>query len=394
MSKPITLQDSAHTRFPAERTRLVRLCTRLTGDPVASEDLVQETLLIAWQTVDRLRDPARYVQWVEGIARNRCRQWLRSRQRAHAHLAEPACDGQGTFLDPVEHVPDAFDLEIELDRAELATLLDQALAQLPPLTRMVLIERFIHESPQVEVARRLGLTEGAVEQRIQRGKLTLRRVLITDLQEEAAALGLITADDLWQETRMWCPGCGRQRLHAYLTSEPARAMVLRCMACEANFGAAMPGLFEGIRGYRTAFTRFAKWHHATFQEGLAQGVVACPNCGQATPLQFIATPDMPSALAAMPPATPGSYGVWANCTICRQWTHQSDLTAIAFFAPQVQQFWRAHPRMTVRPNHPTVVDSGAKLLISYQDPTGSAQIDLLFDSATLIVHSVQLTTRS
>jgi len=36
--------------LPQERTRLVRLCTLLTGDSAAAEDLAQETLVEAWRT--------------------------------------------------------------------------------------------------------------------------------------------------------------------------------------------------------------------------------------------------------------------------------------------------------------------------------------------------------
>ncbi|MBI3971765.1 MAG: sigma-70 family RNA polymerase sigma factor [Chloroflexi bacterium] len=66
-------------------------------------------------------------------------------------------------------------MELELERAELADLLDRAMALLPPETRLVLVERLIEQIPQAEVALRLGLSEGAVEARLHRGKLALRR---------------------------------------------------------------------------------------------------------------------------------------------------------------------------------------------------------------------------
>jgi Sigma-70, region 4 len=112
-----------------------------------------------------------------------------------------------------ERLADDFDLEMELERDDLARLLDRALALLPAETREILIQKYIEESPQADVARRLGLTEGAVEARLQRGKLALRRVLTTDLRDEAVAYGLIASSDAgWQETRIWCADCGERRL--------------------------------------------------------------------------------------------------------------------------------------------------------------------------------------
>ena len=81
-------------------------------------------------------------------------------------------------------------LELELERGELAHLLDQAMALLPPETRTILIERYINELPQAEVAARLGLSENLVAVRLHRGKLALRRVLSNELSQEMSSYGL------------------------------------------------------------------------------------------------------------------------------------------------------------------------------------------------------------
>src|SRR5262245_4659355 len=70
----------------SERPRLVRLCARLTGDLQAAQDLAQETLIIAWRNAHQLREPERYSQWLSGIARNLCRNWVRSRRRESARF--------------------------------------------------------------------------------------------------------------------------------------------------------------------------------------------------------------------------------------------------------------------------------------------------------------------
>ena len=72
---------------PAQRARLVRLCTAVVGDTSAAEDLAQETLLTAWRLQHRLTDPSGADAWLNAIARNVCRRWLRDRGSAPASNA-------------------------------------------------------------------------------------------------------------------------------------------------------------------------------------------------------------------------------------------------------------------------------------------------------------------
>jgi RNA polymerase sigma factor (sigma-70 family) len=203
---------------------VVRYCMRLTGDPEAAEDLAQQALLEAWLKSSQLYQDAVRDAWLLGMARNVCLRWMRARAAATrrvVHLTAPvASAGAGPA--------DAFDLEAELERDELARLIDRAMALLPAETREVLVQKYIEESPQADVARRLGLTEGAVEARLHRGKLALRRVLTTDLRDDAVAYGLIASSDAgWQETRIWCASCGERRL---IADQPVvRAMVWLAM---------------------------------------------------------------------------------------------------------------------------------------------------------------------
>ena len=173
-----------HSQFPdglfrlddvlvAERARLVRLCAQLSGWPDAAEDLAQETLIEAWRIRDRLYDPSGYSQWLSAIARNVCRRWVRSHGRDLVHRA-PQPAGFDPLRSILEQQPsDDFDLEVELERGELAVLLDRAMSLLPEATRAVLVQRYIEDKPVAQVAERMGLSEGAVEMRLQRGKLAL-----------------------------------------------------------------------------------------------------------------------------------------------------------------------------------------------------------------------------
>ena len=83
---------------------------------------------------------------------------------------------------------------------------------LPPETRAMLVERYVHDASHPEVAARHGVSEDAVKKRVERGKAVLKRVLSEELGGEIQAFGIAPPRQLWQETRLWCPTCGRRRL--------------------------------------------------------------------------------------------------------------------------------------------------------------------------------------
>lgn len=58
--------------FAAHRDRLRALCIRMTGDPARADELVQETLLVAYRRLPEFHGGARFGTWIYGIARNLC----------------------------------------------------------------------------------------------------------------------------------------------------------------------------------------------------------------------------------------------------------------------------------------------------------------------------------
>ncbi|MCI0646310.1 MAG: RNA polymerase sigma factor, partial [Chloroflexi bacterium] len=177
-----------HLTLEKERPRLVRLCTSWLGDPVAAEDVVQETLLEAWRKIENLRDPQAFRGWLSGIARNMSLRRLRRQGRDLAIIQTSL-----QTSDILSTIPSSLDFEVELDRADLARLLEQALALLPAETRTVLIQKYIEDASHRAIADQLGISENVVAVRLHRGKLALQKLLAGELQAETAAFGLLTA---------------------------------------------------------------------------------------------------------------------------------------------------------------------------------------------------------
>lgn len=367
----------ADTGLAADRARLVRLCAQLTGDRQAAEDLAQEALLVAWRDAHTLRDPRARERWLAGIARNLCLRWARARGRERRRtIAAGESEARGV-VDLVADIADDFDLAVALERDELVTLVDRALALLPLATRDVLIARYVADSSYAAIAARLGVSEKAVSMRLARGKLLLRRALATDLRAEAEAYGLAPAAgdaDDWRETRIWCPNCGRRRLIGHLDLA-IYALHLRCPDCYPRTGVAVcsatwPAALTGVRGYKAAFSRVARLATAQFRHALAHGEAPCSRCGRPARLRMGMPADLPPAARALP-------GARLECAACGFVCNQA-LRGLALALPEARAFWRAHPRIRIPPERPLAeADGRPAILTRIESVTGTAGLDVL-----------------
>jgi RNA polymerase sigma-70 factor (ECF subfamily) len=359
----------------AERRRLVRLCTALTGDRQVAEDLAQETLLEGWRNAHKLHDPSGSDRWLAAIARHVCRRWARRQGRDLAALVPLEAGG-----DP----PGTLDLDVELERSELAELLDRALGLLPLETRDVLVRRYVHDSPHAEIGAALRLSEDAVSMRLSRGKVLLRRLLASELRDEAAGYALV-GDDGWRETRVWCSSCGLRTL--VIRREPG-ATVLRCPGCSP--AASRPGsrlplsnpffarLVGGLARPSAIAERAADWSWRYFSGGDA-AEAGCTRCGRAVRLRrFARDADGCERL-----------GLYAACDSCGEEVSAS-LVGIALGVPEVRRLRRQHRRIHGVPGRGADVGSTAAVVVRHEALSGSAGVDVLFARKTLRLLDVRV----
>jgi RNA polymerase sigma-70 factor, ECF subfamily len=142
--------------------RLVRLAARLMGNLEDGEDVVQEAYVKAHQAMieGRFDGRSRVETWLYRIVTNTAIDALRSgkhRERTTDVLPEPAWDGAAAA-------------EARIALAELDALLDT----LPPDQRAAIVLKSVEGLSGVEIAQILGITEGAVEQRLVRARAALR----------------------------------------------------------------------------------------------------------------------------------------------------------------------------------------------------------------------------
>lgn len=138
---------------------------RMTGDPHAAEDLVQEAFLRLLRSQKRFTAKGRFRAWLFRIGHN----------LAHDHLQS------GRSLVAID---DAGELGVEstsaldcIEEAEARRSLEAVVAALPPQHREVLLLRAVEGLSNEEVAVVLGCSHGAVRVRIHRAASALRERL-------------------------------------------------------------------------------------------------------------------------------------------------------------------------------------------------------------------------
>ncbi|GAC1403454.1 MAG: hypothetical protein NVSMB52_17450 [Chloroflexota bacterium] len=366
MPEVIEIHDIA-----AERAMVLRFCTRYTGNANVAEDLAQQTLLRAWQYQNQLNDRQARQSWLLSIAGNVCASWGRTRGRELAHRPWQGGTHEEKFEDQFH---DDFDLEVEIERGELAELLDGALRQLHPETRRILIWRYIEQSSQAELADRLRISEGAVEARLHRGKLGLKKVLTTRFSKEAVSFGLITPQEAgWEETRIWCPGCGAVRLEGRFRPEEGE-LYMRCPKCSPPgtqyIGSHLGSKFKGLRTYKPAISRVLETIHHLFRVMPVNGSVRCAGCQRWLPIQRAAYPFSSQSSS-------GYENIYVACAHC-SWADYETWHSLSWSVPQVQEFWKRHPRMRFVPERSIKFDGRASVLTGFESVTSAARLEVVF----------------
>jgi len=164
------------------RRRVFGIAYKFTGRYEESQDLTQEIFLRVFKSLEKFDQSADFGTWLYSVSRNHCIDHYRSvrKERETMDRTVDAAD-----LAPVAHGPDALSRLQRLDRRDL---LRRALLALPDSLRSAVVLRDLRDFSYQDIAAALGLPEGTVKSRINRGRNELARRIVKLEREQAPAL--------------------------------------------------------------------------------------------------------------------------------------------------------------------------------------------------------------
>lgn len=171
---------------PYEKLVYVTVFTMLRNEAEA-EDAAQEVMVNAFRHLRGFRGDAKFSTWLVTIAMNEARQRLRKAKAApQDSLEETLEDKEGDFTPAV--LTDWREIPSEaLEKKELRLKLREAVDQLPPIYREVLVLRDLEELNQEETAAALGISVNLVKVRLHRARMMLQKLLVPYLKAAAPA---------------------------------------------------------------------------------------------------------------------------------------------------------------------------------------------------------------
>jgi RNA polymerase sigma-70 factor (ECF subfamily) len=166
-------------------TNVYNLALKLTGDPAAAEDVLQETFLSAFRSIAHFEAKSQLSTWLYRIAYNAALMRLRRRQVETVSLDEPVEDDEGV-PQPRDFADWSDNPERAVLDAEMRRVMDEAVEALSETLRSVFVLRDVNGLSTAQTAQVLGLSEEAVKSRLLRARLALREKLSAYVAGRAA----------------------------------------------------------------------------------------------------------------------------------------------------------------------------------------------------------------
>ena len=167
--------DQLVTRY---RTRVFAMIYNMVHNEQDAWDLAQDSFVKAWKSIGRFRGRSSFYTWIYRIVMNVTIDWLRKKQVKGAG-AEFNDAIQLKEIEPASRtLPKADPLPHErMEQSEIRARINNAIAQLSPEHRAVILMKEIEEMQYHEIAEALGCSIGTVMSRLFYARKKLQNLL-------------------------------------------------------------------------------------------------------------------------------------------------------------------------------------------------------------------------
>jgi RNA polymerase sigma-70 factor (ECF subfamily) len=162
---------------------IYRLALRLVGNEADAEDVLQETFLSAFKSIDQFQEQSSLSTWLYRIATNAALMRLRRKEPIQVSVDEPVESEDGDLI-PRQFFDFCCLPEEDLLRDEARAEMARAIEELSPALRSVFVLRDVEGLSTEETAEALDLSVSAVKSRLMRARLKLRERLSLYFSQE------------------------------------------------------------------------------------------------------------------------------------------------------------------------------------------------------------------
>lgn len=136
-----------------------------------AEDIVQDTMLIAFRTLDSLEQIGKFPNWLCSIARYQAYRFLRKQKRIDIKLPRDNEPDMGLIASST------YDPARLYDKNEALQVLHRSLQLIPQVYREVLDLRYWRSMKIRDISAFLGIPESTIKWRLHKGKLLLKELI-------------------------------------------------------------------------------------------------------------------------------------------------------------------------------------------------------------------------
>ena len=145
--------------------------SRMCNDPTRAEDMLQETLLKAYDKLPSFEQRSKFSTWLFQIAANNCLM-LKRKEKSKPEQSIEHEDGQHT--EAIDSANDPHDL---MEQSEIKAYLNEALQKVPEIYRAAVVLKDIEGFTAEEIADMLSISLPNAKARVLRGRQALSKEL-------------------------------------------------------------------------------------------------------------------------------------------------------------------------------------------------------------------------
>ena len=159
--------DAFEQLVAAYRDQVFRLALRMCGNEADADEVAQEAFLSAWKALPNFRGDSRFSTWLYQLTSHAAIDLMRS-------LSFVNEDDESCELDRPDPAPGP---QQQAEQSETRQAVRDAIGQLSPEYRQIVVLRFLQELSYEEIGAVLKLPPGTVKSRLNRAKSQLKGIL-------------------------------------------------------------------------------------------------------------------------------------------------------------------------------------------------------------------------